>query len=218
MMLASKEELIRSLKNPDFTMLGDAILRASARNLEERRNVKNDSPPRKTASDDVDFNAAGDNVNAATETNDVEPKVPSRLKPTSDPIIVLSARADFLQTFRDRAKGFVVKTAVLRPSRKEAVERFLRANPESPVFVYVSGRQVAEFVSDLDDSLTSKMILVNIETKAAITRPERFRDIFEVYYRHPELGKVVAESYLELRTNQTAAIPRRTAASQSTEQ
>jgi beta-N-acetylhexosaminidase len=186
--LATKEELTRSLKNPDFTMLGDAVLRSAVRNLDERRAMSD----RKTASTQNNFGAAEDLNNQAA------PPVPARLKPGGDPVIVLSARLDFLIAFKERANGFDVKTAVLKPSRKEAVERLLRANPESPVFAYVSGRQVASFISELDDSIAAKMVLVNIETKASIDRPERYRDIFDVHYRHPELGKTVAESYLEI--------------------
>lgn len=200
--IASKDELTRSLKNPDFTMLGDAVLRAAARDLEKRRSEATASvssgAPRSPTADEIefeDFDAAGDPAPAVVE---VKPAVPERIKPGKNPVIVLSARADFLSAFRERATGFRVMTVVLKPSRKEAVEKLLREHPESSVFTYVSGRQVASFVSDLDDSLTSKMVLVNIETKAAITRPERFRDIFEIHYRHPLLGRTVAEGYLDL--------------------
>ena len=212
--LATKEELTRSFKNPDFTMLGEAVLRSAARNLEERRTsataiASAARVPSAEPSLDTGFDAAGDPMTAPSGVATEEPaaresvaqerlSAPAKLKPGNDPIIVLSARADFLTTFKERAAGFNVKLAVLKPSRKEAVERLLRANPESPVFVYVSGRQVASFVSELDDTLTAKMILINIETKASITRPDRFRDIFEVHYRHPELGNTVAESYLDL--------------------
>lgn len=207
--LATRDELTQSLKNPEFTNLGNAVLRAAARDLEDRRSLSPaQASSRETASsaeaaaapesDDVDLTSDEEKILGRK----ISASAPARLKPSNDPIILLSARNDFLVSFKERAIGFNVKTAVLKPSRKEAVERFLRANPESPVFVYVSGHQVAAFVSALADSLTSKMILVNIETKASIDRPERFRDIFDVHYRHPKLGAVVAESYLEVSRKQ----------------
>lgn len=218
--LASKDELTRSLKNPEFTMLGNAVLRAAARNLEERRAANDHGVARDTAAISATSSVTASNARSKTnlsidsdsvdeidvETPAPQAQTPLRMKPGVDPVIVLSARLDFLESFKNRARGFNVKTAVLTPSRKEAVERFLRANPESPVFVYVSGHQVAAFVSQLNDALTSKMILVNIETKASIERPERFRDIFEVHYRHPELGAVVAESYLDLERKQAKRV------------
>lgn len=207
MLLATKEELTRSLKNPEFTMLGNAVLRAAVRNLEERRPASvAAAEPITNTSDSPDTSEVDDQQPANT--------TPMRMKPSEDPVIVLSARTDFLENFRQHAIGHKVMPIVLRPSQRETIERILRAHPESPIFVYVSGKQVAGFVSDMDDEFAQRTILVNIETRAAITRPERFRDIFEVYYRHPNLGGVVAESYLEIK----AISPKRTAASQSTVQ
>ena len=200
--LASKDELTRSLQNPEFTMLGNAVLRAAARNLEERR-------PASVNAESTDVADTSDESSPETLGSS-----PPRMKAGSDPVIVLSARFDFLQAFKKSALGFKVNSQHLKPSRRADVERILRAHPESPVFVYVSGRQVASFISSLDDELAARMILVNVETRASIERPERFRDIFDVHYRHPDLGKVVAESYLEI----AEAKPPRTAASQSEEQ
>lgn len=187
---ASRDELTRSLQNPEFKMIGNAVLRAAARNLEERR----------PASIDI-----GD----LSQTN----TTPARFKPSEDSIIVLSARTDFIQKFRARAKGHKVKSLFLRPSQRSSIERVLRANPESPVFVYLSGRQVARFIDKMDDELKARMILINVETRAAISDPGKFRDIFDIHYRHPELGRVVAESYLEL----TSSPAKRSAASQPPE-
>lgn len=177
--LASKEEITRSLRNPEFTMLGQAVLRAAARNLNERRPASE----------------------GTGETSGEIAPAPARFKPGVDPVIVLSARLDFIEGFRKRAIGHRVTSMVLKPSKRDAIERLMRAHPESPVFVYVSGRQVAGFLSSLDDEFASRMILVNVETKASIEKPSRFRDIFDVHYRHPELGRVVAESYLVLPLN-----------------
>lgn len=211
LILASKEDLSRSLKNPEFTMLGNAVLRAAARNLEERR--PSSVSEADTVADPAD--SVETSANSAETSNEQNSNTtPMRMKPSEDPIIVLSARLDFLEKFKQRAAGHKVLSIVLRPSQRTSIERVLRSHPESPVFVYVSGKQVASFVSDMDDDFAQRMILVNVETRAAITHPERFRDIFEVYYRHPELGSVVAESYLELKP----VSQKRTAASQSAEQ
>lgn len=190
--LASKDELTRSLKNPEFTMLGNAVLRAAARNLEERR-------PASLTTEAAVVTAAADSTATSDEMSPaLLGSTPPRMKPGLDPVIVLSARVDFLDAFRKTATGFKVNSQYLRPSKKAEIERVLRANPESSIFVYVSGRQVADYISSLDDDIASRMILVNVETRASLERPERFRDIFDVHYRHPDLGKVVAESYLDI--------------------
>ena len=206
--LASKDELTRSLKNPEFTMLGNAVLRAAARNLEERRPASVNSEAAALATASIDENSASDESNPALLGS-----TPPRKKPGLDPVIVVSARLDFLESFRKAARGFKVNSQHLRPSKKGDIERLLRANPESSIFVYVSGRQVADYISSLDDDIASRMILVNVETRASLERPERFRDIFDVHYRHPDLGKVVAESYLDLSTEKS---PTRSTAGEST--
>lgn len=227
--LATKDELTRSLKNPEFQMLGNAVLRAAARNLDERRLAKPSVAAGETdkdekristgSSDDEGTSPASATISRGTSSEssaEVEPTntAPSKLKAGDDPVILLSARLDFLNAFRARAIGHKVISVVLKPSRKEAIQRLMRSHPESSVFVYVSGHQVANFVSGLDEEFVSRMILVNVETRASIEHPERFRDIFDVHYRHPELGTVVAESYLEL----APLSSKRTAASLQSEQ
>ncbi|MDX9730908.1 MAG: glycoside hydrolase family 3 protein [Bdellovibrionales bacterium] len=194
--IATQDALRQSLRNPEFAFIGDAVLKAAVRNFQKRRPAS-----------EVDRDPEPDSNRKTAQEPNGEP-LPQALIESSrrvrkiqagpDPILILSARRDFIASFRERAKGHKTSAVILRPARKEAIERVLRSNPESTIFAYVSGRQVADFISAIDDDLAARMILVNIETKAAIRKPERFRDIFDIHYRHPKLGAAVAESYLEL--------------------
>lgn len=122
-----------------------------------------------------------------------------RILQSADPVIVLSSRYDFLTTFRKKAIGYKVIGHYLRPSKIAAISRSLVAHPESPIIVYVSGRQVAAYVDSLSDDIAARTILVNADTRAVLKKPDRYRDIFDVHFRHPMVGAATAEVYLELK-------------------
>ena len=129
-----------------------------------------------------------------------------RIRPSSDPVIVLSSRLDFLNSFRNRALGHKVKSFHLKPSLRNEVARALRTYPESPIVAYVSGRQVASFINSLDEQIASRVIVVNVETGASIGKKSRYRDVFDVHFRHPAVGAATAEVYLELGKSNTANV------------
>ncbi|MBN8539244.1 MAG: glycoside hydrolase family 3 protein [Deltaproteobacteria bacterium] len=121
-----------------------------------------------------------------------------RIRQSSDPVMVLSSRLDFLNSFRKRAVGHKVKSYHLKPSLRSEVARALRTHPESPIVAYVSGRQVASFIASLDEQIASRMVVVNVETGASIGKRSRYRDVFDVHFRHPDVGAAAAEVYLDL--------------------
>ncbi len=129
-----------------------------------------------------------------------------RIRHSSDPVMVLSSRLDFLYSFRKRAIGHKIKSFHLKPSLRNEVARALRTHPESPIIAYVSGRQVATFIASLDEEIASRMIVVNVETGASIGKKSRYRDVFDVHFRHPEVGAATAEVYLELGKSNAANV------------
>lgn len=150
-----------------------------------------------------DFSDLGDAVVKAAVRNRRERRPAEiaefdKIRVSNDPIIVLSSRLDFISSFRNRAVGHKVKSYQLRPSKMDEITRALRAQPESPILVYVSGGHIARYVSKLSDDLASRMLLVNVETAASIGDPKRYRDVFDVHFRHPQIGATAAEFYLDL--------------------
>lgn len=150
-----------------------------------------------------DFSELGDAVIKAAVRNRRERRPADviefdKIRTSNDPIIVLSSRLDFISSFRSRANEHNVKSYHLRPSKMEEITRALRAQPESPIIVYVSGGHIARYVAKLSDDLASRMLLVNVETAASIGDPKRYRDVFDVHFRHPKIGATAAELYLDL--------------------
>ncbi len=128
-----------------------------------------------------------------------------KIRFSNDPVLVLASRFDFLMSFRKKAVGHKIKSFHLKPSRTHDIARSLRTHPESPIIAYVSGRQVANFVASLDDELAARTIVVNVETGATIGKASRYRDVFDVHFRHPDLGAATAEVYLDLEKSATAS-------------
>ena len=129
-----------------------------------------------------------------------------RIRYSNDPVLVLSSRLDFLNSFRKKAIGHKIKSFHLKPSLRSEVARALRTHPESPIIAYVSGRQVASFIASLDDQIAARMIVVNVETGATIGKTSRYRDVFDVHFRHPEVGAATAEVYLDLGKSKSAKL------------
>lgn len=129
-----------------------------------------------------------------------------RIRHSADPVLVVSSRLDFLNSFRNRAKGHKIKSFHLKPSLRSDITRALRTYPESPIIAYVSGRQVASFISALNDEIAARMIVVNVETGATIGKRSRYRDVFDVHFRHPEVGAATAEVYLDLGKSNAANV------------
>lgn len=132
-----------------------------------------------------------------------------RIAPSNDPVLVLASRLDFLSSFRKKAVGHKVISFHLKPSRVGEITRSLIAHPESPIIAYVSGRQVANFIASLDPEIASRMIIVNVETAAAVGRTSRYRDVFDVHFRHPDVGAATAEVYLDLEKSNSSTTIRK---------
>jgi hypothetical protein len=75
------------------------------------------------------------------------------------------------------------------------IAKVMRSNPDSVGVFYVSGRTVAQIASKLDADVTKRMLLVTTEPTALIPNYKEFQDMVDIYARHPELGKLIAEHY-----------------------
>jgi beta-N-acetylhexosaminidase len=121
-----------------------------------------------------------------------------KIAPSNDPILVLSSRADFIKSFKSAAVGYKVKGYQLRQTNSQDITRSLRAQPESHIFVFVSSAFVGGYISSLSEEITSRMILINAETGATISAASKFRDVFDIHFRHPQAGAIAADLYLDL--------------------
>lgn len=140
---------------------------------------------------------------AASEDDELSSLRPKKFALGEDPVLLLSARNDFVHSFDAYVSGVAksdspkTKFIRLKEDDRDSILRKLRASPESPIVAYASGPQAVRFISSFDDDLASRIYLVNVETNALLREPSRFRAVLNSYYRHPELGRAVAKILIE---------------------
>jgi hypothetical protein len=128
------------------------------------------------------------------------------------PIIVFSANARFTSTFRRAIEDRKVRSYTLSSRQTFNIDKVMRSNPESAGVFYVSGKQIARMASKISDDVASRMLVVTVEPPGLLANADDFKFIADVYYRHPNLGKLVARRYFaspaDLR-NLASVVPRK---------
>lgn len=111
------------------------------------------------------------------------------------PILVFSANVRFATTFKGALKGRDVRTFRLDVDRPFDVDKIMRSNPSSVGVFYVSGYQAARVAARISEDVARRILLVTVETKGILKNVETFRYSTDVYYRHPNLGRLIAGHY-----------------------
>lgn len=111
------------------------------------------------------------------------------------PLIIFSANQNFSTTFKGALEGRTIRSYTLSSRQSFNVDKVMRSNPDAAGIFYVSGHQIAKIASHISDDVASRMLLVTVEPPGILDNADDFKFISGVYYRHPLLGKLVAERY-----------------------
>ena len=111
------------------------------------------------------------------------------------PIIVFSANKNFAKSFKDSAPDRDVRTYALSNQQTFNVDKVMRSNPKAAGVFYVSGNQIGKIASRISEDVAARMMVVTVEPPGILRNAETFRFIADIYYRHPQLGKLIAERY-----------------------
>jgi beta-N-acetylhexosaminidase len=111
------------------------------------------------------------------------------------PVLVFSANQRFNASFRDALRNRSVRVFPIDPERPDLIDRVMRSNPRAVGVFYLSSKQVAKIVNKISADSAGRMLVVSVETQSLLRRAEDFRHIVDVYYRHPALGRLVAEHF-----------------------
>lgn len=118
---------------------------------------------------------------------------------TDRPLMVFSANQKFTTTFKDSIAEHneqrEVRAFTLSSNQTFNIDRVMRSNPESAGVFYVSGPTIGKLAGKISDDVAQRILLVTAEAPSAIPNAEEFKVVAETYYRHPELGKFIAERY-----------------------
>lgn len=110
-------------------------------------------------------------------------------------LFVFSGNARFSELFRRALPGRKLQFYTLDAERPDLIDRAMRANPGSAGVFYVSGQEAAKVVNQISDDVRRRMLVVSVETSGALKNADQFGSFADVYYRHPALGRLIAEHY-----------------------
>jgi beta-N-acetylhexosaminidase len=126
-------------------------------------------------------------------------------------ILLFSANERFPRSFREGLpKGRKFRVFNLDVNRSYDINKVMLANPEAVGVFYMSGYQAAKIAAAIGEDVARRMLLVTVEAPGIIKNAGDFRNIADVYYRHPDLGRLVANFYfgnenLEIRAPASSA-------------
>jgi hypothetical protein len=75
------------------------------------------------------------------------------------------------------------------------VNKVMLSNPQAIGVFYVSGYQAARIAGEISEDVARRMLLVTVEIPSAVKNAASFRYMVDAYYRHPQLGKMIAKQY-----------------------
>jgi beta-N-acetylhexosaminidase len=111
------------------------------------------------------------------------------------PIILFSANQNFAATFRDAIPERPVRFYTLSSHQSFDIDKVMRSNPEAAGVFYVSGNQIGKIAAKISEDVAARILLVTVEPPGILPNADDFKFISDVYYRHPQLGKFIAERY-----------------------
>lgn len=110
-------------------------------------------------------------------------------------LIVFSAVDRFARSFRAALPGRDVRTVRVNFSRPEEVNRIMQASPDAVGVFYVSGVRAANVAVKIHSEIAKRILLVTVETTGNLKNSATFGQTAPVYYRHPNLGKLIADQF-----------------------
>ena len=116
---------------------------------------------------------------------------------TDKPVLVFSANVRFAEMFKSVLKDRKVRTFGMDVERSFDVNKVMLSNPQAIGVFYVSGYQAARIAGQISEDVARRMLLVTVEIPSAVKNAASFRYMVDAYYRHPQLGKMIAKQYFQ---------------------
>jgi beta-N-acetylhexosaminidase len=123
------------------------------------------------------------------------PSPPRKPASVDGSIFVFATQARFFDTLKNSLKNRTVRFYQLGKRERFNTNRVLRSNLDATAVIHVTGAQSARFANRLPKDLASRVIIINSETRGLIANPEKFKNVVDVHFRHPDLGKMTAEYF-----------------------
>lgn len=109
-------------------------------------------------------------------------------------IYVFSASRSFFNSFKSVLPKSKISFIRLN-SNSSDINQVLRANTQAFGVFYLSGPRSADLANQLQTDVTDRVIIINTETAGSLENPDAFKQIVDVHFKHPELGKLTAQHF-----------------------
>jgi beta-N-acetylhexosaminidase len=113
----------------------------------------------------------------------------------SNSVFIFSANSAFMSSFRNSVIEKKTRLFAIGSSWNLDIDHIMRSNPLASGVFYISGVRAARLASHISADVAKRILVVTVEPQSMITNAENFAHVSDVYYRHPELGKFVAEKF-----------------------
>ncbi len=110
-------------------------------------------------------------------------------------LLLFSSNPRFTENFKKAISGRSVRSYPLDPERPDLIDRAMRANPKAAGVFFVSGPQAAKILNKISEDVAKRLLVVSVETQGRLKNVASFGYFADVYYRHPSLGKMIADHY-----------------------
>jgi beta-N-acetylhexosaminidase len=144
-----------------------------------------------TVFSDPSFRKAVDQVMLSNVERSFQNVIMDRPFPEDRQIGVFSLSEKFYDSFRESAKACQCKHFVFSTSEK--LRRDIEGLGDGLALVYISGRKTLSLVNSLPRQLASKVLVINTSIPGAISRPDHFVGVVNIYSPHAAAGQFIAK-------------------------
>lgn len=110
-------------------------------------------------------------------------------------LFIFSANRQFFTSFQSALPKRKVRFFLIGKNQPFRIDRVMRSNPNAVGIYYLSGPFSAGLASQLNSDIANRTLLVTVEAEGTLRNYHEFKQIADVYYRHPDLGKLIAQHY-----------------------
>lgn len=142
----------------------------------------------------LDFNIKVAMQKSASAAEDRAPAaIPEKSISTKKPICVFSPMAEFIESFKKSNLPMTAIKTTAKTKPQSLVASMAKASCSYGVYA-VYGRKTAIVLENLPKSMAKKFLVVNLNTPSLIPDSEKFLNVVNLYFPHPEAGKKVADN------------------------
>jgi beta-N-acetylhexosaminidase len=139
----------------------------------------------------LDFNIQVALRNAGN--NERSPSAIAKLKKAAAPVCVFSPNVDFIESFK-KSNPTVTGVKITSKTKTQMLTNYIKKKSCPYAVFVIHGPKTAGLLERLPTELAKKMLIINLSSPRLIADTDKFLNVVNLYFPHPEAGKRVAEN------------------------